>query len=853
MQLRSEEEIRSKVVMTWLAGLGFSPEDILVEPTFEVRLGRSVLKADSRSQRDPGKFNPRADVLVRHVDGRNLLIVEVKAPSEPLDDNAREQGLAYARLLRNGGIAPFVVLTNGVNTRIFDSISGKELGSEGIPPEHGHVKAGFVATGDIQELRATALEILVSLNPANLMLFCREQVALRMRKLRDINLLSGRKYVPDLYINRPEAQKRLHELIARGRRVILLIGPPQVGKTNLMCHTVEQRLNEGLPTLFYPASAIGGLSEELQDDFEWILKQGVASQSILAERLSNIARASGKQLAVFIDGWNEATIDAARSIDQDVERIVSSQISFIISMTTVAARRLLTDQTGDPSFIADSAGVNQQDLLQLELRSSFQNRNWDIVRLENYNYEETELAYQHYANLLNVQVPYRHRKVSDPLLLRTAMLSCQGGVLPESLEEPLWLGRLIEAKLGRARLRTPQAGRSLLTTAAEELLAHGSPIREDRLTARWGIPLSEGVPDGLFEAAILIRRAGTGKSTGVDFYYERERDFVIAYWTRNWDRWMDTEVSTIKSELADIVQTEVGRSSLEWFLTESTNNELLKKVFGDLACHDNPTVRRLLMSCAASNFWAEPIDPDWQVYAIRAGLKDGSMEVRLEAAEFLDRLRIEGEERSPLSTLAKDRQSIQNLLMVDSQFPLEPRTTGEIALRAFLALHSEGAEPEDFDEWDFDHGSSVTRVLADLAGTPEYRAIAMKAFAYIAPHAFFEWLTPQLPSDGKLAQEYTDAILDALGNATDRIHEFLYTMHEREGGMLDALKERSSNRRERKKDLESHREWFQRLRQIYSPIIKNFDCQELQQFLDDLEPEEDKRKARTPKSRPKRA
>ncbi|NJO49316.1 MAG: type I restriction enzyme HsdR N-terminal domain-containing protein [Leptolyngbyaceae cyanobacterium RM2_2_4] len=120
--LLSEEDIRTRVVATWLADHGFTAENISVEYSFEIRLGRGIFRVSSEKSVHSSVFRPRADVLVRScVDARNLLIVEVKAPDEPLDENAKEQGISYARLLRDGGIAPFVVLTNGSETNIYDS------------------------------------------------------------------------------------------------------------------------------------------------------------------------------------------------------------------------------------------------------------------------------------------------------------------------------------------------------------------------------------------------------------------------------------------------------------------------------------------------------------------------------------------------------------------------------------------------------------------------------------------------------------------------------------------------------------------------------------------------------------
>ncbi|MEM6402478.1 MAG: type I restriction enzyme HsdR N-terminal domain-containing protein [Cyanobacteria bacterium P01_D01_bin.116] len=202
----SEEDIRTKVVANWLANHGFKPADISVEFSFEIRLGRGIFRVGSGKEQSV--FRPRADVLVRSCNGRNLLIVEVKAPNEQVDDQAREQGISYARLLREGGIAPFVVVTNGYETRIYDSISGDLVDGTTIPVNHPHVRNGFRVSADDLALRAEALETFISLSPENLMEFCRAQVSQRMRLLRSNDPCSGKKYIPALYIEREQAKKQ---------------------------------------------------------------------------------------------------------------------------------------------------------------------------------------------------------------------------------------------------------------------------------------------------------------------------------------------------------------------------------------------------------------------------------------------------------------------------------------------------------------------------------------------------------------------------------------------------------------------------------------------------------------------
>jgi len=158
--LYSEEDVRTKVVTAWLADHSFGPSDISVEYSFEIRLGRKILPIGSeKCDRALSQvFRSRAGILVRSCDGRNLLIVEVKAPDEPLDENAREQGICYAHLLRKGGIAPFVVLTNGRETKIYNGISEELINDGTIPLSHPRVKAGFRVSADDSALRAEALQ-----------------------------------------------------------------------------------------------------------------------------------------------------------------------------------------------------------------------------------------------------------------------------------------------------------------------------------------------------------------------------------------------------------------------------------------------------------------------------------------------------------------------------------------------------------------------------------------------------------------------------------------------------------------------------------------------------------------------
>src|SRR5579863_9583590 len=143
----NEAELRARVVDVWLAARGFSPDEILLESSFRIRLGRNVYVVGATGERRyPAHARGRADYLVRTVDGRNLFVVETKSPSEDLDEEMRDQAISYARLVADGDIAPFAILTNGRNAEIYDTVTRELISNEGIPAQHTSLQHGFRAT-----------------------------------------------------------------------------------------------------------------------------------------------------------------------------------------------------------------------------------------------------------------------------------------------------------------------------------------------------------------------------------------------------------------------------------------------------------------------------------------------------------------------------------------------------------------------------------------------------------------------------------------------------------------------------------------------------------------------------------
>jgi len=84
-----------------------------------LKLGRTTVEVGSNKPRSD--IGGRLDVLVKNIQGENLFIVELKGSNQKLTDDDTKQGISYARLLEQ--IAPFVVISNGHESKIFDTIT----------------------------------------------------------------------------------------------------------------------------------------------------------------------------------------------------------------------------------------------------------------------------------------------------------------------------------------------------------------------------------------------------------------------------------------------------------------------------------------------------------------------------------------------------------------------------------------------------------------------------------------------------------------------------------------------------------------------------------------------------------
>jgi Type I restriction enzyme R protein N terminus (HSDR_N) len=745
---KSEDDVRSKLVVPWLLSCGFSLAALSIEFTFKIRLGRSLLKVGrvkGLHEQTGVKLSPRADVLVRNERGENLLIIEVKAPNENIDDQARDQGISYARCVADGNIAPYVVVTNGHLTRVFDSITRQAVFDHSRLAESCASRIFHVGPAELL-LRAEALEALISFSPDNLIAFCDAQVRYRMRPLSGERLDSDKKYIPSLFVQREDVARRLSAALDdKTRRVTLLIGHPQVGKTNIVCHTVMERLSQGRPCLFYPAISLQRpLLAEISEDFEWEFTTGQDTHGQMARKLNRVLQRAQERLTIFIDGLNETTVQLIRAIDADCSRLSSDQIHIVISLTNKSATRVLRDAGGNASFLAEEAGIPSHgaSLIELDPEAAAKKAGWNCVYLGRYSRNECELAYEVYASAYSVEVPTAHKKTQDPYVLGIAMKQFSRQILPESLDEPSLLDSFISHKILRAVGLDDYNVRLCLRELGREMLQRGAPIPIETIAKIWSHPITQKLPAGFLEAALLSAETNEDGQQLVDFYYGRERDYVIACLAQEWPRKL-REHADLDVEFSNAVATAAGSDALSWFLRQPSYLEQLKYRPSGTPRFSNVRVRRTLLSAMCENAATEGADDNESLgFAINTAINDPDHLTRIEAIKLVV---LASDEPDDLVNVLKANANVslhefvEIMLGIGEEFPLKSEDSGQVVLDALRSLHWQMGDPHEGT-------SEITHILESLTGsqTQAIRREANTCLGYISPFEFVRVLSNKI-------------------------------------------------------------------------------------------------------------
>lgn len=553
----TEEDLRTKIIYTWLKDLGFENEQLHFEYSFKINLGKYTYKVNSSSKDKQEVAYPRTDILVKNSSGSNLLIIEVKKPNHKLNNKDKLQAISYARLLSQ--IAPFTILTNGKETIIYDSITSEPLEDPFISNSHPYIRNDFKVTTPDLEFYNNALEVFIGLSKENLLTFCKLQVQESMRLLKSDDIDSGKKYIPSLYVDRKKEEKKLNNLIDNEENnLIFITGSPQHGKTSFICNFVEKMLKSKHPCIFYPAINIqNSLLDEMESDFKWILSENSSIYNIISQKIQDILKNTNSRLFIFLDGLNEASLEFIATLNKNFSKLKNLNITFILSFTNLTAKRLFTDKVNNITELADHLSLSIRDLEALEVDSKSINKN--IITISPYDDNESKLALKKYSDAYNVIVK-TNKLIFDPFLLRIVMNYHKASIYNGDIDEVQLLRYYIREKSLRTKGIDELTIENILENISNDIFNYDSPIPFKNI---FSFTNKETI-DSLFESALLSKNHKENKQF-IEFYNEREQFYYISIIVNEWDEKLQTYKS-FSEELTNALKTNAGKLSFSWYL-----------------------------------------------------------------------------------------------------------------------------------------------------------------------------------------------------------------------------------------------------------------------------------------------
>lgn len=553
-----EEDIRGKLILPYIHDLGFDIAEISLEHAFTIRLGKKKYATG------------RSDILCkRH--NKNLFVIELKNDSITITQDDIDQGISYATSLIDG-IAPFTIVSNGKTTRIFDSITRKELSGTKISDQSSFWKNGYtLSTEDELKIRYEALKNFIALSPENLKAFCESQVYDRMGQIISSVQSPHSKFILKLYVDRNDLQTAFENFINSNNTIFGLVGAAGVGKTNAICSLALQKLEDSF-VFFYNAAIIKSPSECISQDLNITFSSRTETDVVL-KRLDELGRYANKDVLIFIDAIDECTNPnithelseialGAKNLDK-VKIIISCKSNIWDTILKVKNKptHLYDELSKSHNIISDlkSPGFLLTDFTDEELNNIlplYQNEFGFKGQISNSLLLELRNGFflKIFSEVYNgKEVP---KKINDKQLINK--------YLKQSLDETdigFLSGLRILSAIGNIILNHEY-------TSWQEYKDEGLDV--NHILEKLNFPLDENIPEDLFTRNILIK-SNNEESYNISFYYSKIRDYIICYHTYQLDKLNNDDFYNI---LPDFYKNHIGRSALDFYIENANSSHL---------------------------------------------------------------------------------------------------------------------------------------------------------------------------------------------------------------------------------------------------------------------------------------
>jgi hypothetical protein len=547
----NEETVKNSIIVPYFKSLGFDVSEIEYETSFSIRLGRFTHSIDGERDRASG----RLDILYKK-NGENLFVVETKPQTQTITENDKLQAISYARLLKE--MAPFAVVTNGIDTKIYDVVTADEL-SDNKLMSSSYVKNGYKIALD-SELKYRALKSFIGLNIDNLRIFCQKQLSMNMQNIIANKHNPEGKFVAEVYMRRNHLKKSFDEFLISDKKVFSIIGESGFGKTNAVCDLAAE-YSKSNPILFFNGSQItNGVLDEIAFEFSWEFDNEKSGINII-KRMADVLIQYNKDVIIFIDAADESpNKDFALLLERFVKNC-PSRVKLCVSCKESLWPKFLSF-SGVRSFISGSLFSKEQK----DVRYSFRTEAFSNSELD-----EVIKKYSKFYNLPEIK-GYTRALCHNPLMLRalSEVYSAQPHI-PENLITATVTKTFLDKKL--AKSKNPDEDRHFLSVFGKTLFdKNKETLYEDE------IPERLAVPDFLISFNLLRRTQDDMGRCIIGFQYDHIRDFVICFFSLKLDKENDKDLVEL---IRNKIDEDLPREILLYFERVSDKNKknILRKAF----------------------------------------------------------------------------------------------------------------------------------------------------------------------------------------------------------------------------------------------------------------------------------
>ena len=582
----NEAEIRRNIIDPLLSDLGLEPSEISLERPFTIKLGRysDEIGGEEKIAR------PRYDYLVRKNEV-NLFIVEAKNEEHKISVDDMEQAICYARLV--DPIAPFAVLINGKDGKVYDTLTREEI--TGRLQESSYVKNGCKI--DLNpEIKQQALLALFTLNYDTIVNFCRRQNYDTISRLSESIPESGsvKRYISDIYVKRSKLENTFCKFIKSNSPCFAISGKSGIGKTNAMCELIKSVQNQYL-CLFYNGGQMSEkLENEIASDLNWEFSTSKPPERLISQ-IDDVCKKHDKFLIIFLDAIDEWRLNSSPiSISNFVNHIKDKHIKLVVSCKDSKLNEFVL-VGGSPSVLwqnlyeVDSQTIEGSSSLTKFQISETEKTTQKSFNLPKFTSDEKQKAIEKYSRYFSLSGFDHTSKTfaacNDPLILRVVSETYRNSTVPPLLNST----QIYEKYLGMVYSKHPllKAGiRQDLTEVAGAILEQKNDMVYDTsLTLTDNDAFIQIVDYG-----ILDHRPDNLGRYSVAFTFDGLRNYIIAYHVLRLDQ---LNAHDFKSVLTEHIDSQIGRELFVWF-KDFVGDEQRKVLFDQISLHDQNLAHQYL-------------------------------------------------------------------------------------------------------------------------------------------------------------------------------------------------------------------------------------------------------------------